>query len=556
MDKKLNRFRPIPFYFINTLEGLERSDIFFAMEKLQEAGFGGCMVFNKPPTGFSREEYLGDDWFKMVGHFAEAGRELNLQVWINDGFDYPPGNVAGRIEKINPSLRQQRLHKTSDGLVEVVELDWGFPAFEEPESSRLFIELVYEEYYKRLECYFGNGITGFFSDADCRRINARVSKKLDGGKYFPWSGNFTAEFLREYGYEIGPHLSAIVGESGAKACRDYWRLAGMLYARWFKNNYEWCRAHGVLYSFHTSDTGPFTQGDCARSSIFAEGAFLQQTRFCDIPGTDHELLALDGGTHFDKRYYVPSASWAGSDARVRAPDFNVTKWDLRAKYTASAAHLYGRNRALCEAFAATNWGASHRDLRRIATWQIMQGINFFVPHAVHHRLQGETKYFAPPEFCSGSLRHGLRRFNDWLSEMCCTASQGILADPVAVFDPTESVWAGNSTGRELFELCDRLNRLPINYVIADKTALLEKADRFKILLLPGVPLEEDLRRVLTENGCTILDANETGHLPLPDIKFTGGDVHYMRRKLDDGSEMLLVANVWSDTALGGRPLLE
>ena len=544
-------FRPVPFYFINTHEGLSYSDIFLVMENLRDSGFGGCMVFNKPPTGFSSEDYLGDEWFEMVGHFARAGRKLGLQVWINDGFDYPPGSAAGRIEKINPSLKQQMLQKSSDGSIEVVELDWGFPAFEEPESSQLFIELVYEEYYKRLGDTFGNGITGFFSDADCRRINAHIMKELEDGRYFPWSKNFASEFLNEYGYEVESYLVDIMNESGSKACRDYWRLAGLLYARWFQNNYEWCKAHGVLYSFHTSDTGPFVQEECARSSIFAEGAFLHQAKFCDYPGTDHELLALDGGTHFDSRYYVPSASWGGSDERVRTPDFNVTKWDIRAKYTASAAYLYGRKRALCEAFAATNWGATHQDLRRIATWQIMQGINFFVHHAVHHRVHGKTKYFAPPEFCSGSLRHGLRLFNDWLSEMCCTASQGTLAEPVAVFDPTEAVLAGNSDGRGLFELCDQLNRMPINYVIADKTALLENADHFKFLLLPDVPLEKEMQQILTENGCTILDANETGHLPLPDIHFDGGEIHYLRRKLDDGTEILLVANVWSDTALEG-----
>lgn len=551
VECKMNNFRPIPFYFINTWEGLTRSAVFTAMEKMQDAGFGGCIVFNKPPDGFSSEDYLGDEWFEMVGHFAEAGRELGMQIWINDGYNFPPGNAGGRIEKINPSLKQQMLQKAPDGSIEVVEPDWGFPAFEEPESSKLFIELVYEEYYSRLSRYFGNGITGFFSDTDCRRINAHVLRKLKGGRYFPWSGNFASEFLKEYGYDIEPHLSEIVSDSVSTAYRDYWRLAGRLYSSWFRNNYEWCQAHGVLYSFHTSDTGPFSWEQCSRSSIFAEGAFLHQAKFCDFPATDHELLALDGGTHFDERYYVSSASWGGSDERIRTHSFNVTKWDLRAKYTASAAYLYGRERAVCEAFAATNWGASHQDLRRIATWQIMQGINLFIPHAIHHRLHGETKYFAPPEFLSGSLRHGLRQFNDALAANCFAVSQGTLTKPVAIFDPTEAVWEDPAAGHELFELCDRLNRMPVNYVIADKAAILAKPDRFKFLLLPGISLEQDLRQLLSDRGYIILDANEADRLPVPDIRFDGGDVHYMRRELGDGTESLLVANVWSDTALTG-----
>lgn len=545
-------FRPVPFYFINTVdpEDLRRTAIMKSMKKLKRNGFGGCVVFNKPPDGFSQEEYLSDKWFEMVENFALAGRELKMQVWINDGFDFPPGDAGGRIQKLAPSLKQRRLAAVGENGFEIREVEWGFPAFEEPESSLLFIELVYEEYYKRLGEYFGSGISGFFSDTDCRRINAHIIGQLNGETYFPWSRGFSAAFRKQYGYEIEPHLGDIVRRRGEASVRhDYWRLAGELYIAWFRGNYQWCREHGVLYSFHSSDTGPFTLERCPRSSIFAEGSFLQQAEFCDYPGTDHELLALDGGTHFDSRYYIASASWGGSAANTRTPDFNITRWDLRAKYTSSAAYLYGRQRALCEAFAATNWGATHQDLRRIAAWQIMQGINFFVPHAVHHKFHGPTRYFAPPEFMSGSLRHGLREFNDALTRLCFVASQGELADPVAVLDPTESVWSGKN--HCLFELADKLNRMPVNYIIADKSALQKEPGRFKYLILPGIELDTGLRRLLNENGCTVLNADEPARLPLPDISFDGGEIHYMRRRLAGGTEMLLAANIWSDNSLAG-----
>ena len=272
---------------------------------------------------------------------------------------------------------------------------------------------------------------------------------------------------------------------------------------------------------------------------------MKQAQFCDYPGTDHELLALDGGTHYDSRYYIASAFWGGNDSKTKTKDFNITQWDLRAKYAASAAYLYNRKRTLCEAFAATNWGANHQDLRRIASWQIMQGINFFVPHAVHHCFQGETKYFAPPEFMSGSLRYGLKEFNNFLARMCFIASQGKLIEPVAVLDPTESVWHGKS--HHLFELCDQLNRMPINYIITDETALRKNPGRFKYLILPGISPAPPL----PETGCRILNMDELDKLPIPDISFSGGDIHYMLRRLKDGTEILLAANIWSDTPLEG-----
>jgi hypothetical protein len=480
---------------------------------------------------------------------AKAGRQLQMQIWINDGFDFPPGDAGGRIQKVNPALKQQMLKAKGKNKVEIVELDWGFPAFEEPESSELFIKLVYEEYYKRLNEYFGNGITGFFSDTDCRRINAHVLDKLDGN-YYPWSSNFALEFFQKYGYSLELHLPDIVRErADTKIKADYWALAGELYCRWFRKNYEWCRTHGVLYSFHSSDTGPFNLKECKRSSIFAEGSFLKQARFCDYPGTDHELLALDGGTHYDSRYYIATASWGGDAQKTRTPDFNSTKFDLRAKYAASAAYLYNRKRVLCEAFAATNWGATHQDLRRIATWQIMQGINFFVPHAVHHSPLESTRYFAPPEFLWGSLRNGLCEFNNFLTKMCFVASQGKLAAPIAVLDPTEAVWRDEK--HVLFDLCNKLNRMPVNYIIVDEDNLREKIDDFNCLILPEVSISEELNKLLKTKKYQILNADELHKLSLPKISFDGGDIHFMHRILPDSTQMLLAANVWSDKPLTG-----
>lgn len=164
ISKMVDSFRPVPFYFINTTDSsaLSREAVFASMQKLQAAGFGGCVVFNKPPDGFSEEDYLEEKWFALTEHFAQAGREFGLQIWINDGFDFPPGDAGGRIQKIDPSLRQRMFVRSASGKIEVREAAWGFPAFEEPESSELFIKLVYERYKKYLGEYFGYGITGFF----------------------------------------------------------------------------------------------------------------------------------------------------------------------------------------------------------------------------------------------------------------------------------------------------------------------------------------------------------------------------------------------------------
>ena len=546
----ITEFRPIPFYFINTMEpeALTKVSIFEAMKQLKQNGFGGCIVFNKPPDGFSQEEYLSEKWFDVIGFFAEAGKQLELEIWINDGFNFPPGDAGGRIQKINPDLKQRVFVKQSSGAIAIEEVDWGFPAFEEPESSRLFIELGYEQYKKYLGQYFNNGITGFFSDADCRRFGPVGGPGFDKRMYFPATKNFMQLFLADYHYDLTPFLEGILDEKSNRASDDYWMLCEKLYAKWFKNNFDWCRKHDLKYSFHTSDSGPFSRKECKRSSIFTEGRYFELAKNCDYPGTDHELLALNGGIHLAGRYFIPEISWAGSDKSVRNPDFFNTYGDVRAKYTASAAWANKQKRALCEAFAATNWGCRHYDLRLISTWQIMQGINFFVPHAVHHRLHGETKDFAPPDFSGyGSLATGLREFNDWLSEMCMIASQGELVAPVAVLDPSRAIWSGMTEGKTFFDVCNHLNHSPFGYIIVDEITLLANLQSFKVLVLPDIAIDKAVATEFTAAGGNIINAYEIQNLPkLLDaaIAFEGNaQLQYMHRKLESGEEVCLVANV-------------
>ena len=106
-ENSLKKFRPIPFYFLNTTEPEYYTEdaVFSAMKKMKDFGFGGIVMFNKPPTGFDQTQYLSEFWFEVTGHFIHAAKKLDLQLWINDGFNFPPGDAAGRIEAVDPTLK-------------------------------------------------------------------------------------------------------------------------------------------------------------------------------------------------------------------------------------------------------------------------------------------------------------------------------------------------------------------------------------------------------------------------------------------------------------------
>ena len=85
-EDEINRYRPKPFFYITTHDPAELTLARFlrSLAILKEQGHGGLVLFNRPPLGFSREEYLTDKWFAMVQNVILACEKLDLKLWIND----------------------------------------------------------------------------------------------------------------------------------------------------------------------------------------------------------------------------------------------------------------------------------------------------------------------------------------------------------------------------------------------------------------------------------------------------------------------------------------
>lgn len=558
-EAQIRPFRPIPFYFVTSHKPEEVSyeAAYEQLSSLKENGFGGIVLFNKPPHGFDAAGYLSDSWFSMVKNFVKAAAELELSVWINDGFNFPPGDAGGRIRREDhPELTQKRI-RLIEGEVQVQETSWGFPAFEEPKSAELFHQYVYEPTKAAVGSYFGTTVKGFFSDADNRRVSAKVfAPGSEEADFFPWSNNFAGTFAEKYGYDITPHLKTILKKESCAEARDYWEHAGFLYQQWFVSNKRWCEENGLEYTFHTSDSSPYPWADAPRCSAFTEGRALDMESIADYPGTDQELLELNGGKHMrQQEYWVPKASWGGGDAFIKNPLYRDTRADLRTKQVQSAAFLQKKKGAMCEMFAATNWGATYTELREIAARQIMQGITFIVPHAYHHRLLGDTKYFAPPDFSSRSkLRRGVKELNDTLAKYCSLASQGTLKVNIAVLDITDDIWQNKTTADRYFDACLALDHAPCGYVIADDKRIAANKDAFTAVLNTGAPLNETRAAFFEALGLPVVETmEELTPYTACSVRYEGeGTPHFMRRELNGGKTLALLCNLEQDAPIRGR----
>lgn len=559
-EKEIFPYRPKPFYFITTSDENELSyeSMIERLTDLKNKGFGGIIYFNKPETGFNSEEYLSKKWFDAIKNTAEACKELGLHMWINEGFNFPPGGVGGRIEAIAPELKQRYITLV-DGKPTVKEATWGFPAFEEPKSTELFIKLVYEEYEKNVGQYFGAPIKGFFSDADNRRVDHTASVFPDhpSANYFPWSSDFERTFKETYGYDIMPYISDIIARKNIDQAVDYWEHCGHIYQNWFKPHREWLNARGLKYTGHTGGTTPFSHKNAPRSSVFNEGRFHEVDENFDYPGTDQELFAVDGGKHFRmSKFITPQYVWGNVETCEKMPGYTDISEEMRPKQAASSAFIQGKDGAMCEMFAASNFGVSPQNLFQISAYQLMQGINFVVPHAYHHRFREDLKYFAPPDFSPCSmLDYSVKELNDSIAESCCILSKGEPIYPIALVDPTEAIWRNAYNDNEYLSTFHTLNHLPYGFTICSIDRILNKDYGFKVAIYAGIELDPNVIKAIEDKGIRVIgkkDIDQLGDIIDCDVKYEGEGSPIYTRRIIDGEEFTFFANVESVEPINGK----
>jgi len=615
-------YRPIPFWYWNDIRPNKFTPALVEeqIDQMHQKGFGGFIIFNKPnnytqePFGFNAETYLGPHWFSMCRVAIEKGAALGMEVWINDGFDYPPGGLGGRMKKLVPEAYQRELafaetksrpapgddlvsvvpHGDSFYVVRVQKPDRPeghlnrFPSFLDPQVNAVFIREVHEKYKEFLGDLFGAKLTGFFGDCDARRAS-----------HYPWARDFEARFQQQFGYSIVQHLPALWVDlpNTPKIRHDYYSFLSGLYSGWFKNCYLWCQAHGLKYMYHTSDTGPvsITPGSevyCHRSSYFIEGRFSEVNSYCDYVGTDHELMALHGGLHFDfeiknkKLYWNPDPLiWGLSPRRWqfdRVRTENKTYGDIRAKMAGSLARTKGKLGAVCEAYAAS-WNSDRlEDLKWIADWQLSQGITKLVPQACLYSYEGYRKVvYVPNHFRQSHLWYNYKDFADYVGRVASLLSAGDYVSPIAVLEPCRSLWTDkNFNPLPFFDTLDLLNHSPWNYtVVAEEDLAANK--KFPILILPGISEVspesikhlQDFKTVICLSASVAIPhacylehqtydnekiaienplLSKIAEIIAPDLlvyengKRRGG-VHFAHRKTDEG-ELYFIANLEAENA--------
>ena len=409
-----NEYTQIPWWFWN--DEITEAGIKEQLADFREQGIYGFTIHAR--MGLSPSiPYLGQRWFELVRFAVEEAARHGMVVHLYDEGMYPSGSAHGEVVNGHPEflargLEMRRIEPPAElvlsdqekcvailleGQQKAVEQEppesgpyWAFvvtlsggtirgvhegedggepnaPAAADllnPDAMRRFIELTHERYYQELKEYCGNTVRAFFTDEPS--IMGRGSKR--GLK--PWTDGLAEQFRESKGYDLIPLLPALwmdIGDRTASIRKDYEDVvAQRLDESFYQQLSDWCAAHDVALTGHpaaSDDIGPL--------------------RHFQLPGQDMVW-----------RYAEPEKPTALEGAHSTV-----------GKCSSSAARHLNARRNGNEVYGAYGWNLTIDEMKWLADWLMVRGVNLLWPHAFYYSVRDSRAYERPPDLFRHNLWH-------------------------------------------------------------------------------------------------------------------------------------------------------
>jgi len=431
--------RPLAFWSWN--DALDPEEIRRQVREMAKGGLGGHFMHAR--RGLVAP-YLGPEWMTAVCAAVEEGRHTGTASWLYDEDCWPSGACSGRVyagreafrdkhlvfEPINPKTWEPSEQTVAvfvakenggGGYTDFCRVDdphrvchlepapgevvlhfvYRFGAYVDVfsrEATEEFLKRTYEVYRESLMRELGRRIPGIFTDEP---------QYGTGGHRVPWSAELRRFFERSCGYDVVDHLPALFFPEGnyRKVRFDFYESMTRLFLlAWTLPVFQWCDRNGLAL------TGHMMGEDTLRSQVECIGAAMPHYEYMHIPGIDHLGRRL------------------GSPVLV--------------KQVASVAAQLDRPRVLSEMFGGSGWNVSFDDLRWIAEWQFVLGVNRVCQHLSSFTLRGCRKRDYPPSLHYHQpwwSRYYL--WNDYAARLLSVLTEGTAVADVLVVHPISSAWA-------------------------------------------------------------------------------------------------------------------
>ena len=466
-----NEYRGHPFWSWN--DKLDPEELRRQVRLMKDAGLGGYFMHAR---GGLKTEYLSEDWYDCIKACIDEGKKIGIKSWSYDENGWPSGFCGGKITAMGDEYHVRNLvcgavsDKLADGEIlayysistaghyrylgtEVktiyddanVNEKIYYVAHQKnpyyvdilnPKVVKAFIDNTYEEYKEKLgDDFGGKNMLGFFTD-EPQFARSKV----------PWSYIIPDEFNKSYGYSPIEHLICIFKDvNGAEKFRyEFWNTVSRLYTESFgKQIYDWCCEHGCEWTGHAMmEDNLFTQMQCT-------AGVMPLYEFMHMPGMD----------------------WLCRG--IASP--------IIPKQVGSAAAQFGKKKVLSETFALSGWDVSFEELKWMAEWQFVNGINVLCPHLEGYSIKGLRKRDYPPSiFYQSPWWDEYKLFNEYTARVGQLLAGGREVADALLIHPIKSAWLTyNGTNTERLKSLDRsfeyvsnrLSGLHISYHYGDETII-------------------------------------------------------------------------------------
>ena len=426
-----NKYRPIPFWSWN--DKLDIEELKWQIGQMQKVRVGGYFMHAR--SGL-KTPYLSDEWFECIRAGLEESKKTGLHAWAYDEEGWPSGFAGGLVPAMDPdyhakfiSLEEfERPEELRDRYMVCYLFDPTTGEYMRAEQDALadqiydgqivlairrntnefyidtmnkraveaFIQVTHQEYFKRFGDDFGTYMKGFFTD------EPRLT--CDHFRDLAWSDDLPAEFQRTYGYDIMDRIPALYFETSdfEKVRYDFWELVNRLFVHnYMKTIYDWCDEH------HCQITGHIMMEESIFSQMTSTGGVMPFYEYLHVPGID----------------------W------LRRPISSP----VIAKQVGSVACQLGKKQVLTESFALTGWDVTFEELKWIAEWQFVNGVNQICQHLEGYTIRGVRKRDYPPSlFVQQTWWDEYGLFNDYLGRLCVALSAGHQTADVLLLHPMRS----------------------------------------------------------------------------------------------------------------------
>ena len=468
-----NCYRPIPFWSWN--DELEPEELRYQIGEMKEAGLGGYFMHAR--SGL-KTPYLSEEWFASIKAGIEAGKEFGMDAWTYDEEGWPSGFAGGLVPAMSPDYHakfmtleeyQEASEVDQDKMIALYTYQKDKGIYHRvPKGSPLslasgevllairrhtnefyvdtlnkraieaFLQVTHEEYYKRFGEEFGTAMHGFFTDEP--RLACNHFGEL------AWSNDLPEHFIKLHSYDILEHLPALFYDTvdNEKYRYDFWATVSDMFAQnYMRTIYDWCEAHNCKSTGHI---------------MMEESIFSQMT-------------STAGVMPFYEYLHIPGIDWLRR--MISSP--------VIGKQVGSVACQLGKKQVLTESFALCGWDVSFEELKWIAEWQFVNGVNQICQHLQAYTIKGSRKRDYPPSlFTQQTWWKEYRKFNDYLGRLCAALSEGDQTADVLLLHPMRSGFVSydgtrteaiRTLDQKFEELSALLSGLHISYHYGDETII-------------------------------------------------------------------------------------